>query len=159
MDNFMREETFARERVEQMAPAEAEHHRAAKAMGRIIGLAIVLIGALVIAVGLTACSDDDDEPGYDWYLSGVWENNSYPDENMVFYNDGTGYWESEARESYLDFDYYCFGDWIYFTFYPVGAPSYELDCTIDMINSGNLSITWPAGSFYGPVTIYYTRMD
>ena len=48
---------------------------------------------------------------------------------------------------------------IYFTFYPVEAPPYDLDCYIDFVNDGNMSITWPADSFYGPVTVYYTRVD
>lgn len=133
---------------------------AAKRLGRMVALAMVLFASLVVAVGLTSCVDDDDDgPATDWYFSGVWQNNEYPDEDMVFYSDGTGYWESVSTGSYLDFDYYCYGDWIYFTFYPAEAPAYTLDCYIDLINDGNMSITWPAGSFYGATTIYYTRID
>ena len=130
----------------------------AKALGRAVALCIVLIGALVVAIGFSACTDAyDDGPGSDWYLSGEWQNNSYPDEEMIFYSDGS--WQSLSSGSYLDFDYYCYGDWIYFTFYPAGAPSYTLDCTISMVNGGTMSITWPPGSMYGPVTIWYTRVD
>lgn len=131
----------------------------AKSLGRAVALCIVLIGALVVAIGFSACTDDNDGPGSDWYISGLWQNNSYPDEEMVFYSEGTGYWQSISTGDYLDFDYYCFGNWIYFTFYPAGAPSYDLDCTIDMINGGRMNITWPPGSMYGPVTIWYTRVD
>ena len=133
---------------------------AAKRLGRMVALAMVLFASLVVAVGLTSCVDDDnDGPETDWYFSGVWQNNEYLDEVMVFYSDGTGYWESVSTGAYLDFDYYCYGNWVYFTFYPVESAPYTLDCYIDLINDGNMSITWPAGSFYGATTIYYTRID
>lgn len=132
----------------------------ARTLGRLVAFAIVVIGALVIAAGLSACTDDDDDgPDTEWYISGVWQDNQSWDEDMVFYSDGTGYWESTSTGYYLDFDYYCFGNMIYFTFYPVEAPPYGLDCYIDFINDGNMSISWPADSFYGPVTVYYTRVD
>lgn len=130
-----------------------------KRLGRFVALVMLTIGALAVAIGLTGCEDDDNGPDTDWYISGVWQNNSYPDEEMVFYSDGTGFWWSMSGGSSLDFDYYCYGDMVYFTFYPPYEASYTLDCYIDFINSGNLSITWPASSWYGPTTIYYTRID
>lgn len=137
------------------------HEQAARRLGRLVALCIILIGALSIGIAFSACADDDDDYGSDgmWYIAGVWQNNSYPDEDMVFNSDGTGYWESLSEGSYLDFDYYCQGDWIYFTMYPVNGPSYTLDCTIDMVSGGSMSITWPAGSMYGPVTIWYSRVN
>lgn len=130
-----------------------------KMLGRYVAIVIVAIGALAIVVGLTGCVDDDnDGPDTDWYISGVWSNNSYPDEEMVFYSDGTGYWMSLSDGSTIDYDYYCYGDRIYFTFYPPYDAPYTLDCYIDFVNSGNMSITWPPSSWYGALTIYYTRV-
>lgn len=131
-----------------------------KSVGRYVALVIVAIGALAIIVGLTSCVDDDDNgPDTDWYISGVWSNNSYPDEEMVFYSDGTGYWMSVSDGSAIDYDYYCYGDRIFFTFYPPYDSPYTIDCYIDFMNSGNMSITWPPDSWYGPITIYYSRID
>lgn len=133
----------------------------AKLLGRLVALAIILVGAIAVAVGLTACDVDDgyqDEPDRDWYLSGVWENDSYADENIVFYEDGTGYWQSVSTGDYLDFDYYCYGTNIFFTFYPAGAPSYNLNCAIYMDSGASMTIVWPSSSMYGPVTIQYTRI-
>lgn len=131
-----------------------------KLLGRFVALAILVIGALVIALGMGSCTDDydEDDPDAEWYLNGVWQDNDALDEDMVFYTDGTGYWESVSTGAYLDFDY-CYGDWIYFTFYPAGAPSYELSCRINFIDDWNIYIVWPPDSFYGPVTVYYTRID
>ena len=131
----------------------------AKKLGRLVALCIILIGAISIGIAFSACTDEDDGPAGWWYINGVWQNNSYPDEDMVFNSDGSGYWESLSEGSYLNFDYYCQGDWIYFTMYPVNGPSYTLDCTIDMVSNSSMSITWPAGSMYGPVTIWYSRIN
>lgn len=134
----------------------------ARTLGRFVALAILLFGALAVAVGMTACDFDDDdpnEPDADWYLSGVWANQTYPDEDMYFFEDGTGYWQSNSTGSYLDFDYYCYGDNIFFTFYPAGAPQYSLNCYIYMRDGGHMSITWPPSSMYGSVTIWYYRVD
>ncbi len=131
-----------------------------KTLGRLVALALVLFGALVMAAGLSSCEPEyDDEPDSEWYLNGVWANNSYPDENMVFSGDGTGYWESVSTGDYLEFDYYCYNDGIVFTFYPLEMPPYSLSCYINLINGGTMSISWPGDSFYGPVTILYTRID
>lgn len=129
-----------------------------KRLGRIVALIMLAIGTLAVAVGLTGCVDDDDGPQTDWYISGVWQNNSYPDEQMVFYSDGTGYWYSISDGSSLDFDYYCYADMIYFTFYPPYEPSYDVACYIDFMSSSALSITWPGDSWYGPAQIFYTRL-
>lgn len=131
----------------------------ARTLGRLVAITMVALGSLAVLLGMTACDPDDDGPGQDWYLSGVWENNSAIDEDMVFYSDGTGYWTSNSTGSYLDFDYYCLGDWIYFTMYPDYGPSYTLDCTIGMMGPDDMYITWPANSMYGPTTIYYSRVD
>ena len=131
----------------------------AKMFGRIVALAIIMVGALAVAVGLSACRlDDDDDPDSDWYLSGVWADTEYPDEAMVFYGDGTGYWQSDSTGDYLDFDYYCYGDNIFFTFYPAGAPAYNLTCHIYMYGGRSMSITWPPSSMFGAVTIDYYRV-
>lgn len=128
-----------------------------------MSMIMLTLGGLVAGIALltlSSCVDDpDDGPDTDWYLSGVWQDNMNIDETMTFYSDGTGYWQSGYTGSYLDFDYYCFGNSIYFTMYPVGAPSYTLNCYIDVIDSGNLSITWPPSSMFGSTTIYYTRVD
>ncbi len=137
-----------------------EHEALAKMLGRFVALAIILVGAIAVAVGMSACQmDDDDDPDSDWYLSGAWADTEYPDEIMVFYGDGTGYWQSDSTGDYLDFDYYCYGDNIFFTFYPAGAPSYNLNCYIDMTTGKSMSITWPPSSMYGAVTIYYYRVN
>lgn len=133
----------------------------AKVLGRLVALAILLVGAIVVAVGLTACDMDDDnsdEPDRDWYLAGTWENDTYPDESMTFYEDGTGYWMSDISGDFLDFDYYCYGSNIFFTFYPAGAASYNLSSAIYMDGGGSMTIVWPPSSMYGPVTIQYTRI-
>ena len=131
----------------------------AKTMGRLVALAIILVGALVVAVGMSACHmDDDDDPDSDWYLSGVWADTEYPDEVMVFYGDGTGYWLSDSTGDYLDFDYYCYGDNLFFTFYPFGAPSYNINCYIVMNGARRMSITWPPSSMFGSVTIDYYKI-
>lgn len=140
---------------------DLQHEILARKLGRMVACAILFIGALTVAVGLTACDYDDDpyDTRDDWYLSGVWANEMYPDENMVFYDDGTGYWESMTTYDYLDFDYYCNGGNIYFTFYPVGNPSYTLNAFIDMRNGTHMAITWPPSSMFGATTIYYYRVD
>lgn len=143
-----------------MAPTD----RLKRSIGRCMAVVMATLGAMAAGVALLALSsctldDDDNAPSSDWYISGVWQNNSSVDETMTFHSDGSGHWQSGATGSYLDFDYYCFGNSIYFTMYPTGAPSYNLDCYIDMIDSGNMSITWPPSSPYGSTTIYYTRVD
>lgn len=137
--------------------------RLKRSIGRLMAVVMATLGAMVAGLALltfSACTaDDDDAPASDWYISDVWQNNYSADETMTFHSNGSGYWQSLSTGSYLDFDYYCFGNSIYFTMYPTGAPSYTLDCYIDMINSGNMSITWPPSSPYGSTTIYYTRVD
>lgn len=149
-----------RDKFDSASGIAIDHEHSARTMGRLVALCIVLIGALAIGIAFSACDDEDDYGrGGDWYINGVWQNNTYPDEDMVFYDDGTGYWESLSEGAYLNFDYYCEGNWIYFTMYPDGGPAYTLDCTISMPNGGNMSITWPAGSMWGPVTMWYSRIN
>ncbi len=141
------------------SPKHRSEELMARTLGRLVALIILLVGGLTVAVGLSACDDDDDNPDADWYLSGQWANNVYPNDEMYFFNNGTGYWMSNSSGESLDFNYYCNDDDIYFTFFPVGAPSYSLDCDIDMINGRNMIITWPPSSIYGPVTIPYYRVN
>ena len=155
-------ESNARERAVS-GHGTAPTDRLKRSIGRLMALVMATLGAMAAGVAMltfASCTDDEPAgPGGDWYIEGVWQNNSSPDEDMTFYSDGTGYWESNSIGSYLDFDYYCVGNGIYFTMYPAGAPEYTLICYIDIINSGNMSITWPPSSPYGPTTIYYTRID
>lgn len=139
-------------------PAREDEHRMARKLGRLVALAMAMFGALVIAIGTTGCTDDDDDgPSPDWTITGTWENEYAEDEIMVFYSTGSGYWQSTSTGSYLDFSYTCAGDYIYFTMMPAGAPAYNLTCTINVYDDDEMSITWPASSMYGPTTIYYER--
>lgn len=158
--DFMKNGMLPPEAEKRLNEKAAQSTPSARMTGRVIALIIVLVGALVIALGMSSCTvDDDDGPDTDWYISGVWQNDYAFDEDMVFYTDGTGYWESVSTGSYMDFDYYCYGNWIYFTFYPVQAPPYTLDCRIEFIDDWHMYIVWPPDSFYGPATVYYSRIE
>ena len=44
----------------------------ARKLGRLVALVMILFASIVVAAGLTACVDEDDEPyGDDWYLSRI----------------------------------------------------------------------------------------
>lgn len=115
----------------------------------------------MIMVGLTfaSCTDDVDDQEARWYLSGTWQSMQYPDEIMVFYMDGTGYWQDTYTGDYEDFDYYCNGDVLWFTWYPPYDPAYNERCLIYTTNPNAMQITYPSGSHYGGVTIYYSRIN
>ncbi len=117
----------------------------------------LLAAGMAMCATLTSCEDDvEDTPDTYWYVSGSYQSNYDADEVMNFYSNGTGYWESLSTGDYLDFDYYCWGNNIYFTFLPDYQAPYTMMCGLTVYRGGDISITWPADSFYGPVTIYYS---
>jgi len=83
----------------------------------------------------------------------------YPDEYLYFHMDGTGYWEDYYSGEYENFNYYCDGNYLWFRWFPEYGPSYTEDCSIYMTNGNAMQITYPPTSGYGPVTLYYSRVE
>lgn len=118
---------------------------------------LLIISLMAGATALSSCEDDTYNER--WYLSGTWQCMQYPDETLCFYMDGTGHWENNYNGDYEEFDYYCNGSYLYFQWYPMFGPSYSENCSIFMTNNNAMQITYPSSSGYGPVTLYYSRIN
>ncbi len=118
----------------------------------------ILLVAAVIAVGLTLTTSCDDNMDERWYLSGTWQCMQYPEETLTFYMDGTGEWNNNYTGEYEDFTYYCQGDYLWFTWYPLYDRPYDEGCTIIATNPNAIQITYPPSNGYGPYTLYYSRL-
>lgn len=118
---------------------------------------MALIMAVVMATGLTACYDGPYGGPDDWYLSGVYANDNDYSETYTFYPNGTGIYSDYYGD--MDFDYYCTGGSIYFTFYPYDGPPYSLNCGITTSGRRSLIITYPPGNGFGYTSQSYTLVN
>ncbi len=135
------------------------NHYTTSLRGRVSRLMLGTLLALFTLTVFSSCEDDPYYGGYDdyWYLSGQYENQYSFDDWFTFYPDGTGYFEDDYG-GYLEFDYYCWNNVIYFTFYPSYGPSYDLDCQIQTNSPNTITITFPPGNGFGFTTIVYRRI-
>ncbi len=133
--------------------------KSAGRVSRYLTFVVMSLGLLLASSALTSC-EDDDPYGYgdDWYLTGTWANVQDYSETYTFYYDGTGYWQTYDGD-YLEFDYYCEGGSIYFTFYPDYGPSYGMNCGVAYNGGSSLIITYPPGNGWGYTSVSYIRVS